>query len=108
MPEVTDQYIRIPTGKRKKKGEKIRTITISKGIKALYDVKNKVVITYLFDVKKYTMKQAKEWVAKHKSSAAIEAIAENMHVIEKLNEVREESKKEAYKKARSLLNNDKV
>jgi len=68
MPEVTDQYIRVPTGKRKKKGEKIRTITVSKGIKALYDVKNKVIVSYLFDKKQYTMKKAKEWVKKHKGS----------------------------------------
>jgi len=76
MPEVTDQYMMIPTGNRKKKGEKIRTITISKGIKALYDVKNKVIITYLFDKDKYTMKQAKEWVKKHKSSATHASLVE--------------------------------
>lgn len=106
MPEVTDQYIRIPTGKRTRKGEKIRTITISKGIKALYDVKNKVIITYLFDRTKYTMKQAKEWVAKNKSNASIDVIVENMSVIERLNEVREKSKKKVYKKAESLLKKD--
>jgi len=106
MPETTEKYHRVPTGKRKKKGEKIRTITISKGIKALYDVKNKVIVTYLFDVNKYTMKQAKEWVAKNKSNASIDVIVENMSVIERLNEVREKSKKKVYKKAESLLKKD--
>ena len=106
MPETTENYHRVSTGKRKKKGEKIRTITISKGIKALYDVKNKVIITYLFDKTKYTMKQAKEWVAKNKSNAAFSVIAENMNIIDELNEVRERSKEEAYKKAESLLKKD--
>ena len=75
MPETTEQYHRVPTGKRKKKGEQIRTVTISKGIKALYDVKSKVIITYLFDKTKYTMKKAKEWVKKHKGSESHAEVA---------------------------------
>jgi len=68
MPTTTKNYYRVPTGKRRKKDSKIRTITISKGIKALYDVKNKIIITYLFDKDKYTMRKSKEWVKKHKGS----------------------------------------
>jgi hypothetical protein len=67
MPEVTEKYVRIPV-KKPKKNAVIRTITLGKGIKALYDVKNKVILTYLFPTKKYTMKQAKEWIKKHKSN----------------------------------------
>lgn len=46
----------------------IKTITIDagKGIKALYCVDCKEVITYLFDVDKWTMEEAKDWVASHK------------------------------------------
>ena len=61
MPEVTENKIRIPV-RNKKKGNPIRTITLGKGIKALYDVKRKVILTYLFDRKKYDMKKAKKWI----------------------------------------------
>jgi len=74
MPETTENFHRVPTGQRKKKNEKIRTITISKGIKALYDVNNKVIVTYLFDKENYTMKEAKEWVKKHKGSQTHEVL----------------------------------
>lgn len=50
----------------------IRTINITDGIKALIcRPKNKettTIITYLFDVKKFTMKEAKDWISKHKGS----------------------------------------
>jgi len=62
--EVTEDYIHIPV-KRKKKNMELRTITITKGIKALYDVKNKVIVTYLFSKKNYTVKQAKKWIKEH-------------------------------------------
>jgi len=64
-PETTDQYHRIPVNP----GCKITaTITISakEGIKALYCGEVKKVHTYLFDVKKWTMAEAKKWVAEHK------------------------------------------
>lgn len=68
MAETTEDYYKVSTSRRKKKGEKVRTIVISKGVKALYGVKNKVVITYLFDKDRYTTKKAKEWVEKHEAS----------------------------------------
>jgi len=94
MPETTENYHRVPTGNRVKKGEKIRTITVSKGIKALYDVKNKVIITYLFDKDKYTMKQAKEWVKKHKGSVTHASLVELDFVQFKRDELIEQYKQE--------------
>jgi hypothetical protein len=94
MPETTENFHRVPTGKRTKKGEKIRTITVSKGIKALYDVKNKVIITYLFDKDKYTMKQAKEWVNKHKGSKTHDTLVELDLVQFKRDELTEQYKQE--------------
>jgi len=77
MPEVTTDYIRIPV-KRKKKGNELRTITLGKGIKALYDVERKLIVTYLFDKTKYTMKKAKEWVKKHTKSVAFDIATRNL------------------------------
>jgi len=76
MPETTENYHRIPVT-RKKKGNELRTISVGKGIKALYDPKRKVIVTYLFSVKQYSMKEAKQWVKKHKSSAdiSVEAVS---------------------------------
>jgi len=68
MPEVTDKYIRIPVAK-KKKGDRIRTITISakEGIKALYAGNRKKIVTYLFlRSKGWTMAKAKKWIKDHK------------------------------------------
>lgn len=66
-PETTAQYHRIPVSEGHS-GHRIRTITISaaQGIKALYCGQCKKVITYLFDVKKWTMEEAKKWVQEHK------------------------------------------
>jgi AAA+ superfamily predicted ATPase len=67
-PETTENYIRIPVSEGHD-GHRIRTITISaeKGIKALYCGECKVIITYLFDVDKFTMAEAQAWVQEHKS-----------------------------------------
>ena len=70
MPETTKKYHRVPV-RNKKKGADIVTITLGKGIKALYDTKNKEIITYLLPVDKYTMKEAKKWAKQHKSNAAL-------------------------------------
>jgi len=94
MPETTKTYHKVPTGKRKKKDEQIRTITVSKGIDALYGVKNKVIITYLFDENKHTMKQAKEWVKKHKASTDYDVLIEIDSVIAKRAELLKDYKKE--------------
>lgn len=80
MPETTENYHRVKTGKTKKKGDKIRTITISKTIKALYtvatNVDTKEIITYLFDKESYTMKEAKKWVKNHKENAIHQQLVE--------------------------------
>lgn len=70
MPETKTSFHHIPVVS-KKKGNELRTISIGKGIKALYDPKRKVIVTYLFSVKQYSMKEAKQWIKKHKSSADI-------------------------------------
>lgn len=85
MVEKTDRYIHIPVA-NKKKDAKIRTINIGKGIKALYDAKNKVILTYLFDVNKYTMKQAKDWVKEHKSSGSYSVMIENLSLVQEMKE----------------------
>ncbi|MDY6835502.1 MAG: HK97 family phage prohead protease [Chloroflexota bacterium] len=68
-PEVTEEYIRIPVPGESGKhdGHKIRTIDIDKdkGIKALYCVECKKVITYLFDKSKWNMDRASQWVRDH-------------------------------------------
>jgi len=68
-PETPADYHRIPVeSPDKHKGHRIRTIVISvaKGIKALYCGQCKVVITYLFDVNKWSMSEAQTWVSEHK------------------------------------------
>lgn len=102
MVETTDRYHRIPVA-TKKKDARIRTITISKGIKALYDAKNKTIITYLFSVKQYSMKEAKSWVKSHKKSKAYLVMAENYCLAEDIIKNFDKMKKEAYDKAIKLI-----
>lgn len=92
MVETTENYHRIPVAK-KKKDAKIRTISIGKGIKALYDAKNKIIVTYLFSVKQYSMKEAKAWVKRHKEGVgsialnkALSVIAENLSLVQEIKE----------------------
>lgn len=78
MPEVTENYIRIPAreGGDFEEGS-TRTITLSaeQGIKALIGRlkgENKTTIrTYLFDKEKWTMERAQAWVAEHKEGKAL-------------------------------------
>jgi hypothetical protein len=93
MPETTQNYHRIPVSS-KAKDAKIRTISLGKGVKALYDVTNKKIVTYLFDVKKYSMKEAKEWVKKKKSSTSMLQIVENLSLQQGWAELYRDSKKE--------------
>lgn len=67
MPETTENYHRIPVSSGHGSHD-IKTITIDsdKGIKALYCTDCKEVVTYLFDVDKWTMEEAKDWVESHK------------------------------------------
>jgi len=102
MTEITETYHKVPTGKRKKKDEQIRTITVSKGIKALYGVQNKVIITYLFDKDKHTMKQAKEWVKKHKASTAYDILIEIDSIIDKRTKLLKYYKKEVMNRVEKL------
>jgi len=87
MPETTDTLRRIPVAK-KKKNAKIRTIKITKGIQALYDVENKQIVTYLFDKEQYTMKEAKKWVKDHKEkSSIVDTLIELDYVVYKREEL---------------------
>jgi len=94
MVETTENFHRIPVA-NKKKGNELRTINIGKGIKALYDPKRKVIVTYLFSVKKYSMKEAQQWIKNHKNNSAHLQIAENLSLIENWSKLYRESKKEA-------------
>ena len=68
-PETTENYHRIPVNQCKITA----TIDISKekGIKALYCGNEKKVATYLFDKDKWTMAEAKKWVAGHDAGKAV-------------------------------------
>ena len=103
MVEKIDNYIRIPV-KRKKKDVEIRTITLSNGMKALYDAKNKVVVTYLFDVNKYTMKQAKSWVKNHKNSVSYSTIVDNLSLIQDIRDNFEATKDKVISEVAKLVN----
>ena len=64
MPEVTEMYIRLPVSPKQPK-DKIRTIIVSRsrGIKALYAVNRKVIVTYLFNRSKgWTIDSARAWL----------------------------------------------
>jgi len=63
-PETTEKYHRIPIGKC---AGDMRTVTVSKkdGIKGLYCLDSKKITTYLFDVEKWTMAEAKKWIKDH-------------------------------------------
>jgi len=74
-PEITENYIRIRVKDPKDfEQDSFRIITLSKekGIKAiigrLKGKKTTTVQSYLFDKTKWTVKEAKEWVKKHKAS----------------------------------------
>jgi HK97 family phage prohead protease len=67
-PEVTENYVRIPVDSGDHEGHRIRTIEITEGIKALYCGECKKVITYLFDKDKYSVAEARAWIAAHKKS----------------------------------------
>ena len=69
-PEETDDFIRIPAKgeEGKHKGHKIRWITVSEkeGIRGIYCIDCKKIITYVFEKKKgWTMEKAKKWMKDH-------------------------------------------
>jgi len=70
-PETTENYHRIPVNTSCKITATI-TISAKEGIKALYCGKEKKVHTYLFDVKKWSMEEAKKWVLDHKKLTGLE------------------------------------
>jgi len=66
MPEVTEQYVRLPV-KKPEGSAQIRTMSLdqAKGIWALYDKANGEIVTYLFRTDKdWDMAKAKAWVAR--------------------------------------------
>jgi HK97 family phage prohead protease len=71
-PEETMNMIRmpVPAEEGKHSDHKIRTMDVSKdeGIKALYCVDDKKIITYLFDKAKWDMEKARAWMQAHKSA----------------------------------------
>ena len=79
--ETTENYHRIPVSEGHG-GHRIRTISISdeQGIRALYCGECREVITYLFDVDKWSMADAKRWVSEHK--AVITEIGEQSYKVE--------------------------
>lgn len=88
--EQTKTQIRIPVD-RKKKDDIIRTITISEdeGISALYAVKRKIVLTYIFKKSKgWTLEKAKRWVEKNKSNKGFMAKHKLAYVEKKDGELR--------------------
>jgi len=76
-PEETDNYIRIPVAAEEgKHGDctELRTVDVSKakGIRAIYCVAHKVIISYLFDkgnAEKWTITTAQAWVDGHEKNA---------------------------------------
>ena len=76
-PETPADYHRIPVeSPDKHKDHRIRTITISgpKGIKALYCGECKKIVTYLFDVEKWSMTEAQAWVKENHKKELEESI----------------------------------
>jgi uncharacterized protein len=67
MPEITDKYVRIPNPKFEGECVEVRTIDVSAeaGIRGLYCIPKKMIMTYLFDKEKWDMERAKKWVAEH-------------------------------------------
>jgi hypothetical protein len=90
-PETTDNYHRIPVSEGHDDHE-IKTITISakEGIKALYCVTCKEIKTYLFDVEKWTMEEAKKWVEEHKEFNGELEIKEDNELKELIKDIRSE------------------
>jgi len=83
MPEETMKYIHIPVHNRTKKDKTIRTIVVSKnqGIKALYSVERKIILTLLFSKDHgWTMKKAKTWKKEHMSSVESSLLAAGIEV----------------------------
>ena len=69
-PEETDEYYRIPVPGEEGKhtDHKIRTMDVSKdkGIKGLYCIDDKKIITYMFDKDKWdSMAECQEWMKEH-------------------------------------------
>lgn len=92
MVETTETRHRIPVSK-KKKDSVIRTIKITEGVQALYDAKNKSILTYLFDKEKYTMKEAKKWVKDHKeNSSMVDTLIDLDYIQYKRNQLNESYK----------------
>ena len=66
-PETTENYHRIPVTDCKITAT--MTLSATKGIKALYCGGSGQIATYLFDISKWTMAEAKAWVKDHMAKA---------------------------------------
>ncbi len=79
-PEETMNMIRMPVPSEagKHDGHKIRTIDIStkEGIKALYCVTDKVIMTYLFDKEKWDMEKVRQWMQAHMGKGVVRDISQ--------------------------------
>lgn len=79
--EVTKNFIHIPVA-TKLKTDDIKTIQITKDVKALYALNRKVILTYLFSTNSYDLKKAKKWVKDHKLSKKAKSEIENADSID--------------------------
>jgi len=82
-PEETDEYYRIPVPGEEGKhtDHKIRTMDVSKdkGIKGLYCIEDKKIITYMFDKDKWeSMSECREWMKEHMGKATKEVSQEEI------------------------------
>ena len=103
-PEETQNYYRIPTPGESGKhdGHKIRTMDVSKekGIKGLYCIDDKKIITYMFDKDKWeTMEAAKEWMMEHMGKAVKVSQEQIIDEIDYLNRLIQFGVSEATQKA---------
>ena len=106
-PETDEDYHRIPV--RECKITATIPISESQGIDALYCGKEKKVHTYLFDKEKWTMDEAKAWVAEHDDGKGIEPVIiimepeDKADVIEKEGRVLSEKNRSLVKQCADML-----
>lgn len=88
-PETTAEYYRVPVPgeEGKHEGHQIRTIDVSaeKGIKALYCVEDKKIITYLFDKSMWeSMGECQAWMKDHMKKASQAEISDEIDYLRHL------------------------
>lgn len=105
MPKIIERRHKVSTGKRKRKDSDIKTVDINEelGIKALYDIKNKIVLSYLFDKSKWSMKESKLWVEEYKSKSTFEVVARVNYLNSLLGERTKQAKEEIFEMVTSKI-----